>query len=131
MALTMAVWPATAADFKVIVNASNERRQISKKELANIFLKKIKAWEDGSPIVVVEQELTRPVRAGFTSAVHGKSLSAIKSFWWQQVFSGRDVPPVEKPSDREIVAFVKGNPGAIGYIDAASDSSGVKVISVE
>src|SRR5229473_5996741 len=117
---------AAAGRYKVIVNVGNDRGTISKQELSNIFLKKKKAWDNGTPIVVVDQQDKAPVRETFTSAIHEKSVAAIKSYWQQQIFSGRDVPPVEKASDSDVVAFVRANPGAVGYIDGDVAVSGVK-----
>jgi len=55
----------------------------------------------------------------------------VKSYWQQQIFSGRDVPPVEKSSDAQVVAFVKQNPGAIGYVAEGTDTAGTKVVTVQ
>jgi hypothetical protein len=40
------------------------------------------------------------------------------------------VPPPEKASDAEIVAFVRDTPGAIGYVWSGADASGVKVVAI-
>jgi hypothetical protein len=36
-------------------------------------------------------------REGFSKEVHGRSVTAIKSFWNQQIFAGRQVPPQAAP----------------------------------
>jgi ABC-type phosphate transport system substrate-binding protein len=36
-----------------------------------------------------------------------------------------------QPGDDDVVAFVKGNPGAIGYVSAGASTAGVKVIDVK
>jgi len=121
---------AWAAGYKVIIHPSNDRGSIAKKELAQVFLKKVPKWESGTPVVPVDLQEKSAVRATFTNEVHGKSVSAVKSYWQQQIFSGRDVPPVEKVSDAEVLAFVKTNPGAIGYVSESADLGGVKVLQV-
>ena len=60
----------------------------------------------------------------------GRSAKQIESFWQQQIFSGKDVPPEQKASDAEVIAWVKANPGAIGYVSAGSAVSGVTVVKV-
>jgi len=42
------------------------------------------------------------IRVAFSKSVHGKSVGAVRAFWQQQIFSGRDVPPPEpfEPEDR-------------------------------
>src|SRR5262245_17776003 len=52
---------AAGGNYKVVVNSGNDRGAISKQELSNIFLKKKKAWDNGSPIVVVDQQEKAPV----------------------------------------------------------------------
>jgi ABC-type phosphate transport system substrate-binding protein len=55
----------------------------------------------------------------------------VKSYWQQQIFSGRDVPPPEKQTENDVVAFVRSNPGAIGYVSKGVDiGRGVKALSV-
>jgi ABC-type phosphate transport system substrate-binding protein len=132
MVLAMAISAfAGAAGFKVIVNGSNSSTKISKADLNAIFLKKLVKWSDGTPAVPVNQSKKSAVRDNFATAVHGKSVAAVDSYWQQQIFSGRDVPPAEKASDAEIVAFVKANAGAVGYVSDGGATAGVKVVSVE
>lgn len=68
------------------------------------------------------------VRERFARKVLDKSPMAVKAYWNQQIFAGRDVPPLEKPSDAEVVAFVRQNPGAVGYVSGGADTSGLLVI---
>jgi ABC-type phosphate transport system substrate-binding protein len=132
MVLAMAISAfANTAGFKIIVNSSNSSTKISKADLNAIFLKKMVKWSDGIPAVPVNQSKKSAVRDNFTTSVHGKSVAAVDSYWQQQIFSGRDVPPAEKTSDADVLAFVKANAGAVGYISDSGATAGVKVISVE
>jgi hypothetical protein len=70
------------------------------------------------------------VRVSFTSAFHGKSVSAVVNYWQQQIFAGRDVPPVEKSSDAEVLATLRSTPGAIGYVSEEASIDGLNVIVV-
>jgi TonB family protein len=49
---------------------------------------------------------------------------------WQESNSGRGEPPLSVASDREVLAFIRLKPGAIGYVSAAADLERVKVVSV-
>ena len=122
---------ALAAGYKVIVNNANGTSSVAKKDLSQLFMKKTAKWSNGTPVVAVDQTEKSPVREKFTQEVHGKSVAAVKSYWQQQIFSGRDVPPVEKSSDAQVVAFVKQNAGAIGYVGESADTAGVKVVAVQ
>ena len=66
----------------------------------------------------------------FAQTVHGRSGSAVKSYWQKRLFSGRGVPPPEMGSNAEVVAYVERNPGAIGYVRAGQALRGVKRIDV-
>lgn len=49
------------------------------------------------------------------------------SIWAKRSFRDGMNPPEVKSSDAEVIGFVKGNPGAVGYVTAPAD--GVKVIN--
>jgi ABC-type phosphate transport system substrate-binding protein len=123
--------PASAAQgFKLIVNNSVHLEAVSKKSASDLFLKKTSKWESGVAVVPVDQ-IDTALRDAFSRAVHGKTAAAVKSYWNQQIFSGRDVPPVEKKSDSEVLAFVRTTPGAIGYVSEGASVDGVRVLDVE
>ena len=116
--------------FKVIVNNSVNVEGLSTKELSNIFLKKKIEWSDGSSIKAVDLNSDSSIRIKFTNDIHNKNINAIKIYWQKQIFSGRNVPPVEKISDDEVLEFVKNNPGAIGYVSDKADLKGVKTVKI-
>jgi ABC-type phosphate transport system substrate-binding protein len=107
---------AAAADFKVVVNSANPTQSFSAQALERLFLKKDTRWESGDPVEPVDQSAKAPVRAVFSSSVHRKDVGAVKSYWQQQIFSGRGTPPPEMSSDAEVLAFVRSHPGAVGYV---------------
>lgn len=123
--------PAFAQDFKVIVNSANSTSDLPAAVAAKIFLKETTKFPNGSAAVPVDQGKSSPVRAAFSKSVIGRPVSAVESYWQQQIFSGKEVPPAAKSSDDDVVAFVKGNPGAIGYVSAGASTAGVKVIDVK
>lgn len=121
-----------AADFVVIVHAQNPATSVDKDRLSKMFLKKIKRWEESEAGVEAFDQLeSAAVRETFTRAVHGKSISAIKSYWQRMIFSGRDIPPDEMESDGEVMSAVADDPGGVGYVSAsAALTDGVKTITV-
>ena len=131
LALTADPAPSPAQDFAVIVNAANPVSTLSKDEVAKLFLKKTVAWQSGQSASPVELPATAKVREAFAREVLNKSVAQVRSYWQQQIFSGRDVPPPEKPSEDEVLAFVRANPNAIGYVSrTANMGRGVKVVSL-
>ena len=69
------------------------------------------------------------------SGKHGRwpyRAAAIVAFWQQQIFSGRDVPPAEKASEKDVIAYVKDHEGAVGYVSPDVELPvGVKTLVIE
>ena len=117
--------------FVVVVNATNRASSISRAELAALFTKKEESWSDGSAAFPVDLPADDPTREAFTEAIHGKSPQAIRAYWQQQIFSGRAVPPPERDSDEEVLAYVRSTAGAVGYVrPTARLGPGVKVLGI-
>lgn len=121
--------PLAAQDFTVIVHRDNPVQSLTRQELADLFLRRAKAWPSGQAVRPVDQVASAPVREAFSRAVLGKATSAVVSFWQQQVFGGRSVPPPERQGDAGVAAFVQGDPGAIGYVSGAVPA-GVKAVAI-
>ena len=119
-----------AQEFQVVVNADCDLTEISKSDLSKIFQKKSGKLPTGESAKPIDQKKDAGVREAFSKAVHGRSTKQIESFWQQQIFSGKDVPPDQKGTDAEVVAWVKANAGAIGYVSADAPVTGVKVVKV-
>ena len=120
-----------AESFQLIVNSGNPVASMDAKDVAKLFIKRVSAWDDGVSADPVDQAPDSAVREAFSETVHGRSVTAVKSYWQKQIFSGRGVPPPELSSDAAVVDFVKKNRGAIGYVSAGADVSGVKVITLK
>jgi len=126
--------PTDDHSFVVVVAVDNPATSIKRQELARFFLRKTSRWSDGREVLPVDQSAGSPVRGAFTHtvlSVEGMGqLSAVQSFWLQQVYSGRSAPPPVKPTDADVVNFVISNHGAIGYLKAAPSAGIVKVLPV-
>lgn len=133
--LTLVLWaePSVSAQptgFQVVVHPSNPLTEVKRSQLAQLFFKKTTTWESGQPAHPVDLGEDSPVRAAFCDEVLKRSLPAVRAYWQQRIFSGRDVPPPEKPTDTDVLAFVRSNSGAVGYVSAGTSTQGVKVLVV-
>ncbi|NJD19259.1 MAG: phosphate ABC transporter substrate-binding protein [Gemmatimonadetes bacterium] len=122
--------PGQAQEFQVVVNPSSGTSEISAAELSKIFQKKSTKLPSGEAAKPVDLGKDSGVREAFSKSVHGRSTAQIESYWQQQIFAGKDVPPDQKASDTDVLAFVASTPGAIGYVSAGAGASGVKVVKV-
>jgi ABC-type phosphate transport system substrate-binding protein len=120
-----------AQEYKVVVNSANPASELSSDAVSKIFLKTSSKFPEGGAATPVEPAKTSPARAAFAKAVLGRSVQNLDTYWQQQIFSGKDVPPANKATDDDVIAFVKGNPGAIGYVSGSAAVAGVKVVTVK
>jgi ABC-type phosphate transport system substrate-binding protein len=117
--------------FVVVVNEANPTTELAREDLARIFLKRQVRWSHGTPITAMDQPEGADVRKAFSVAVHDRSATAIRAFWQQQIFSGRDIPPVEKPGDAEVMRAVADNVGGVGYVLTGTRlAPGVRAVTV-
>jgi ABC-type phosphate transport system substrate-binding protein len=128
--LLSAAAPAPVADsYKVVINTSNSVTSLDHREVSALFLRRTTRWSNGTPVLPVDGP-DSSAREDFSKAVHGKKAAAVRSYWLQVIFSGQGVPPPEKSSDDEVIAYVKAHAGAIGYVSATTATSEVKVLKV-
>jgi ABC-type phosphate transport system substrate-binding protein len=134
MLLAPGMGPPVAAQgeaMRIVVHESNAATSITKAQLSRLFLKKVTTWDNGTPVVPVDQPDTAAVRESFSTLVHGRSVAEVKAYWQRMIFSGRSLPPAIKGSDREVIEFVRTNPGGIGYVSTGAGASGVKVLDLK
>jgi ABC-type phosphate transport system substrate-binding protein len=117
-------------DFIIIVNRDNAATDVDKDFVRDAFLKKTTTW-NGETLRPIDLAAKSPVREKFTTEILRKTPSQLKSYWNQQIFSGKGVPPPEADSAGAVLAYVLANKGAIGYVPADADTSGAKIIKVE
>lgn len=120
-----------APGLRVIVNAENSVTAIDRKFLSDVFLKRVTQWGHLVTIRPVDQRPDAPARRQFSEEILKRSVPAVKTYWQQAVFSGRDVPPPELDSEEEVVRFVLRNPGAIGYVASGIDIGTARVLPVK
>jgi TonB family protein len=128
-ALLVASSAAAQEGYKIIVNPANPTPSLTKAQVSSLFLRKTGSWEDGRPVASVDQT-TAAVREAFARDILGMSGAAAFAEAQQGAASGRGEAPVSVASDREVLAFVRLKPGAIGYVSASAPLSGVKVVAV-
>lgn len=121
---------ASAAGFKIVVNPANNISTLTKSELSEYLLKRKVTWPDGTPVVPVDQTDASAARQAILRDCFERSATAIRNYWNQQIFSGRAIPPVEKGSDQQVIAFILTSPGAIGYVSESANVANLKVVVI-
>lgn len=113
--------------FKVIVHPDNPSDAVSRDFLRSAYLKKETEWH-GKTLRPIDLSAKHGVRDQFTKEVIRKTPSQLRTYWNQQVFSGKGVPPPEVAAPSDVVQYVLANPGAVGYVPADVDTGKAKVI---
>lgn len=116
--------------FVVIVNPENTVDSVDRDFLRDAYLKKVTEWGGGESIHPIDLPDKYAARARFTEQVVHKTPAQLKTYWNQQIFSGKAVPPPEAESAGEVVRYVLANKGAVGYVPADVDVGKAKVIRV-
>jgi hypothetical protein len=122
--------PPPAPPFRVIVHPGNPVSSVERKFLEDAFLKKVTVWPNGEVIKPVDLPPDSPVRRRFSHDILNRSVEAVKGYWQQRIFSGRDVPPPELDGDDEVVKYVLKHEGGVGYVSGTAETGDCKTLIV-
>ena len=131
--LAAASSPAHAQDvaYRVVVHASNPIARLTRDQVSRIFLRKVTLWDNRLPVLPVDQTTDSPVRRTFTKEIHHRTIASVQTWWQQQTFAGAGVAPPERPSDLDILDYIRKYPNAIGYVKAGiATGADIRVVTV-
>lgn len=117
--------------YVLVCHPDNRLSNVERRFVQDAFLKKVTTWPTGDGAHPVDLLPSSPVRRQFSEEVLRRSVSAVRIFWEQRIFAGRDLPPPEVANDAEVIRFVMRDRGAIGYVSAGAHLDGAKVLSVK
>ena len=121
----------SSARFQVIVHPGNPVREVDRQFLRDAFFKRTQRWPNDVTIRPIDQTRDKAAREAFSREVLGKSISEVKSYWYQQIFSGKSVPPPEVDSEAAVIAHVMRHPGAVGYLSPEASPGSAKVVALK
>lgn len=119
---------ADAPEFLVVVHPDNPQGEAGAQFVAEAMLKKTTRWSNGETIRPVDLASGSAVRRRFSERVLKRSVAAVRSYWQQRIFAGRDVPPPELDSDEAVIHYVSKYVGAIGYVGPHAKLGDAKVL---
>ncbi len=126
MMIVLAISPASAGEIQVITSQTTPVETIDNGTIKKIFLGKTKSWPDGNGVEFVVLK-SGDAHDEFLKVYVKKSSSQFKTYWKKQVFTGKGKNPKSFDSESDLVAYISGKPGAIGYVSAGTDIVGAKV----
>jgi len=120
------------SSYNIIIHTTNPVSELTVAKISTYFLKKSTKWGNGKTVNPVHLKRSSVIRKQFTQEVIGKTPGRLETYWQRQIFSGREVPPLEKPTDAEVIRYIQETPSAIGYVSKETklDTSQVKILKV-
>jgi ABC-type phosphate transport system substrate-binding protein len=130
--LVAAASPSTSrAGYQMIRNPDNPVDAVDRQFLVDAFLKRTTSWPSGPAIRPVDLAPASPARRQFSDEVLRRPVDAVRSYWQQRIFAGRELPPPELETDADVVRFVLRERGAVGYVSSAAALNGAKVLIIK
>lgn len=116
------------AEVVVVVDARAGIETLSRDEVANIFLGRRRALPGGLDAYPVDLPGSVGAREEFYRKLVDKSLSEISAYWARLYFSGKTRPPAQSSSYGEVVRYVLGTTGGIGYLPRDQVDARLRVV---
>jgi ABC-type phosphate transport system substrate-binding protein len=119
LVVLLAGWtmPAQADDsLVVIVNPGSGVTQLTRQEVARIYLGSQKFLAPGLVALPVEPLAPQSDRARFYHLLVNMSLLQVKTYWTEVFFTGQAQPPHQVRDSGEVVQFVATGRGGVGFI---------------
>ena len=102
----------------VIVAKTHPAERLSRADLARIYQRRQRFWNNGAKIVPFNLAAEHPIRRQFSVHIFNQSPEDMQDYWDTQYFHGVS-PPYALASEEAVVQFVANTPGAIGYVPAS------------
>ena len=113
---------------RVAVIVHPERRTaLSPDEVAQIYLRRKRFWDDGTTIVPLNLPSQAPLRVRFSQLVLNLTGPRLADYWNRLYFDGV-LPPATLASTEAVRRYVASDPNAIGYVPVAEVDGSVRVI---
>tara|TARA_B110000211_G_scaffold179894_1_gene203536 strand:- start:1077 stop:1472 length:396 start_codon:yes stop_codon:yes gene_type:complete len=114
----------------IIVNNENPIADMSIGKTKITYLRKIKKrWPKFKKTVLpVDRKGTCPAQVTFYTKVLKMAPQDVNRYFVERQYQKAEKPPIEFNSDADVVAYVKANPGAIGYVSKSASTKGVKIV---
>src|SRR5262245_30609446 len=129
LALTILAPPGIAGqEVRVAVIVHPARRaELSVEEVAQIYLRRKRFWDDGTIIVPLNLPSGAPLRAHFSQLVLRQTETRLADYWNRQYFYGI-MPPATLASTEAVRRYVASDPNAIGYVPVSEVDGSVRII---
>ena len=116
------------ADVFVVVHRDSPLRELTPSQVSDLYLGRSRSLPGSEAILVIERGQDSSLRASFFRLLNGMSLKQINVYWVRLQFSGQVLPPPNFGDSKLLLAAIRSNRLAIGYIDASEADDSVSVV---
>ncbi len=117
-----------ASSIVVVVPAHSEVEKLSREDVTNIFLGRLRQYPNGVAAYPIDQPAAVPEKAAFYRLLVNKEIAEINAYWARLIFSGRTSPPQQARSSDDAVDLLMGNPKAITYLERSKVDRRLKIV---
>jgi ABC-type phosphate transport system substrate-binding protein len=118
---------ASAGEIAVIIEHDAPIKELSQKQIRDIFLKETTFDNNGHSWIPLNLPSHYFLRATFSQTVLKKRFDELEEYWNMKYFQGIN-PPHVLASEEAVILFVSNTTGAIGYILSCHADERVQVV---
>lgn len=118
---------ASQEDRMAVIVHPERRTELSIEEVAQIYLRRKRFWDDGTVIVPLNLPSQAPLRARFSELVLKQTETRLADYWNRRYFDGI-LPPATLASTEAVRRYVASDTNAIGYVPASEVDGSVRVV---
>jgi ABC-type phosphate transport system substrate-binding protein len=115
-----------AKQLAVVIDTANPTTNLSSADLLRVFNLKMRAWQDGKPVIVVVRDPSASEMQLLLHKVLNMSMDQAHAF-----IQNHKGSIVVADSDEAVIRFVSSNRGAVGVIDLYSLTKDVNVLKID
>ncbi len=107
------------AEIAVITNVQNNQVPLTRLQVQDIFMGRMRAFPNGQFATTYDQTT---LRDDFYQQLTQRPIAQINAYWARLMFSGQTSPPIKLTDDQSVIKAIQENIGAIGYINKKNAS---------
>lgn len=120
LALTSVRTHAQFTALSVISNAKGAPANLKMTELRAVLKGERLRWADGSKVVIALMKTNTPIGLNTCNRLYNMNANDLNKMFLALVFQGKGEAPIFFETQRELQAFVKQTPGAIGIVESTA-----------
>ncbi len=117
-----------ALGFQVVAHPDFRAANLTRGELAALFMGTRRSLDDGSPVQVIDAT-DAALREQFYGVVAGRSAVQMHAHWSRVVFSGAGRPPSQADVALTLTVL-RREPGSLAYLPPGQDLRGLRLVQV-